>query len=75
MDGVREIVEIYQGEYAVHVYRLAPDGSWHFEALGGQDAVLHLPSVDLDIPLTEIYAFTTPEQEPVAFDGDAGVGV
>ncbi len=33
------------------------------EAIGGQDATLHLASVDIDIPLAEIYAFTVPQQE------------
>lgn len=64
VEGVREIVEIYQDEYALHVYRLAPDGSWGFEAIGGRDATLHLASVGIDIPLAEIYVFTIPEQEP-----------
>jgi Uma2 family endonuclease len=66
VEGVREIVEIYQDEYALHIYRLAADGSWSFEALGGREAMLHLTSVDIDIPLAEIYAFTTPQQEPNA---------
>lgn len=63
VEGVREIVEIYQDEYALHLYRLASDGSWSFEAIGGRDAVLHLASVGIDIPLAELYAFTIPEQE------------
>lgn len=42
VEGVREMVEIYQDEYAVHVHRQAPDGAWSFEAIGGRDAVLHL---------------------------------
>jgi hypothetical protein len=40
------------------------DGSWSFEAIGGRDAVLHLASVSIDIPLAELYAFTIPAQEP-----------
>jgi Uma2 family endonuclease len=56
VEGVQEIVEIYQFEAAVHVYRRAMDGSsWAFEALGGLDAVLRLDSIGVDIPLTEIY--------------------
>jgi Uma2 family endonuclease len=58
VEGVREIVEVYQDEIAVHVYRKAADGSWAFEALGGSDAVLKLVSVDLEIPLAEIYEFS-----------------
>jgi Uma2 family endonuclease len=64
VEGVREIVEIYQDEYALHIYRLAQDGSWQFEAIGGRDAALHLASVNIDLPLTEIYAFASPPQEP-----------
>jgi Uma2 family endonuclease len=65
VEGVREIVEIYQDEYALHVYRQAPDGSWQFEAIGGKDATLHLASVAIDIPLAELYEFTAPEPEPL----------
>ena len=55
VEGVREIIEIYQSEAAVHVYRLAADGSWHFEANDGVTAVVRLDSVGLEIPLAEIY--------------------
>jgi Uma2 family endonuclease len=55
--GVAEIVEIYQGEAALHVYRKQADGHWVMEAIGGLDAVLRVQSVDLSIPLSEIYAF------------------
>lgn len=55
--GAQEIVELYQSERACHIYRRLPDGSWSFEALGGGNAILHLPSVGLEIPLAEIYAF------------------
>jgi Uma2 family endonuclease len=64
VEGVEEIVELYQAEAAVHVYRRAGDGTWPFVAVGGPDAVLRLPSVGLEIPLSEIY-------EGVTFDPDA----
>jgi Uma2 family endonuclease len=67
--GVQEIVEIYQSEPAAHIYRRAADGSWSFEALGGGEAVLELRSVELSIPLDEIYEFADGEDEP-----DAGAG-
>ncbi len=57
--GVAEIVEIYQDEAALHVYRKQADGPWVMEAVGGLDAVLRLETVDLPIPLPEIYAFVT----------------
>jgi Uma2 family endonuclease len=61
VEGVTEIVEIYQNDHAVHAYRRAADGTWPFESIGGEDAVLNLPSVGIEVPLAEIY-------EGVAFD-------
>jgi hypothetical protein len=39
------------------VYRRQPDGNWTFEAIGGNDAILRLTSVGLEISLEEIYTF------------------
>lgn len=57
VEGVQEIVELFQEDFAAHVYRLTPGGDWMFEALGGADAILRLASVGLEIPLAEIYQF------------------
>ena len=57
VEGMREIVELFQDDHAVNVYRLAADGAWTFEAAGGPDAVLRLDSVDMSVTLREIYAF------------------
>ena len=59
VEGMQEIVELFQEDYAVHVYRLSPEGAWTFEALGGAEAILHLQSVGLSIPLAEIYLLAT----------------
>ena len=59
VDGARDIVELYQSERACHIYRRLPSGTWSLEALGGPDAILRLPSVGLEIPLAEIYAFAS----------------
>ncbi len=59
VEGMREIVELFQEDYAVHVYRLSTGGAWTFEALGGAEAILHLESVGLSIPLAEIYILAT----------------
>jgi len=69
--GVEEIVEIYQSEPAVHIYRKEAAGTWSFEALGGNDALLDLRSVGLSIPLSEIYEFADGEEEQEADDGRA----
>ena len=63
VEGVREIVEVYQDEMAAHVYRKAADGTWSFEAVGGSDAVLKLAGAGLGLPLGEIYEFA-PGGEP-----------
>lgn len=55
VEGVEEIVEIYQFEAAVHVYRRAEDGSWSFDAIDGPDGVLRLRSIAIEIPVAEIY--------------------
>ena len=56
VEGVQEMVELSQEDFAAHVYRLTSNG-WMFEALSGPDAVIRLTSVDLEIPLAEIYQF------------------
>jgi Uma2 family endonuclease len=61
--GVEEIVEIYQSEPAVHLYRKDAADIWSFEALGGYDAVLTLRSVGLSVPLSEIYEFADGEDK------------
>jgi hypothetical protein len=49
---------LYQSEPACHVYRSQPDGSWTFEAIGGNDAILRLTGIALEILLDEIDTFT-----------------
>ena len=57
VEGVAEIVELYQEEMAAHLYRRDKDGTWSFEAVGGDDAILEIRSVGLSVPMAEIYAF------------------
>lgn len=64
--GVMEIVEIYQNEAAIHIYRREAKGTWSFDAVGGTGAILPLRSVGPSIPLAEIYGF--------AMLGDTGRG-
>jgi Uma2 family endonuclease len=63
VEGVQEIVELYQREVAAHIYRREEGGGWSFEAVGGLDATLSLKSVELEIPLAEIYEFVELEAE------------
>jgi len=62
--GVMEIVEIYQAECAVHVYRRMGDDTWAFSAIGGQTAQLHLASVGIAVDLAELYAGIDLETRP-----------
>lgn len=55
VEGVQEVVEIYQSEPSVHIYRRGFDGEWTFEAVDELESVLRLRSLDLDLPLAEIY--------------------
>ncbi len=56
VEGVQEIVELFQEGFAAHIYRVTPAG-WIFEILGGPDAILRLTSVGIEMPLSEIYQF------------------
>jgi hypothetical protein len=60
---VCEIVELYQDQIAVHIYRRTAEGNWSFEAIDGASAILHLPNVGIAVPLGEIYEFVTPNGE------------
>jgi Uma2 family endonuclease len=60
--GVAEIIEIYQSEPAIHIYR-REGGHWAFEPVGGLEATLELRSVDLIIPLAEIYRYIDFDRE------------
>lgn len=57
VEGVQEIMELCKDDHAAHVYRLLPGGSWVFEAIGGDDAVLRLECIRVELPLAEVYAF------------------
>jgi Uma2 family endonuclease len=63
VDGIEEIIEIYQGEAAIHIYRRESEGTWSFDAIGGLTATLMLRSVGLAIPLSEIYEFAMPGEQ------------
>lgn len=55
VEGVQEVVELYQ-DGAAHIYR-RHDGAWLFEVIDGLDRTLHLESIGLEIPMSEIYQF------------------
>jgi Uma2 family endonuclease len=60
VEGVQEIVEIFQDEMLAHVYRCQEAG-WVFEWIAGPDGVLTLPSVGISVPLAALYERVLPE--------------
>lgn len=66
VEGMQEIVELYQDDYACHIYRLDPaSGRWTFEAISGAEAMLRVESLGIELALSDIYATASlPEREP-----------
>lgn len=62
VEGVQEIVEIFQDEMLAHAYR-RQDAGWMFESIAGPDAVVALPSVGITVPLAALYERVLPEEE------------
>jgi Uma2 family endonuclease len=54
VEGVQEIIEIYQDEMLAHAYRRESSG-WVFEWTAGPDAQLVLASVGITLPLASLY--------------------
>jgi Uma2 family endonuclease len=54
VEGVQEIVEVYQDEMLAHVYRRQASG-WLFESISGPDAEIALRSVGIAVPLAPVY--------------------
>jgi hypothetical protein len=62
VEGVQEIVEIYQDEILAHAYR-RQDVGWVFESITGPDAEMAPSSVGITVPLTTLYERVMPEGE------------
>jgi Uma2 family endonuclease len=55
IEGVQEVVEIYQHVPAVHIYRRQEDGRWEFAPVNGLESVMELKSMDMSVALAEVY--------------------
>jgi Uma2 family endonuclease len=69
IESFEEYVLVAQGSPRVEVYRRYPDESWRFEAFIGMEASARLGSVEIAVPLREIYAGIT---FPTALLNEAG---
>jgi hypothetical protein len=62
VEGVQEIVEIFQDEMLAHAYRRHGAG-WVFESIAGPEAHIALPGVGIAIPLAVLYEGASPQGE------------
>jgi len=62
VDGVAEIIEIFQDERLAHAYRREGAG-WTFESIAEPDAVVALRSVGIKVPLAALYERVPIEEE------------
>jgi Uma2 family endonuclease len=62
VEGVQEIVEIFQDEMLAHAYR-RQDANWTFTWIAGPDATIELPSIGITVPLAALYERLSPEGE------------
>lgn len=60
VEGVQEIIEIFQDEILVHAYR-RHGAAWTFESIGSAEAEVRLPSVGISVPLAALYERVLPE--------------
>jgi Uma2 family endonuclease len=60
VEGVQEIIEIFQDEMLVHAYR-RQGAVWTFESIAGAEAAVELPSVGISILLASLYERVVPE--------------
>ncbi|HEX5325836.1 MAG TPA: Uma2 family endonuclease [Acetobacteraceae bacterium] len=60
VEGVQEIIEIFQDEMLAHAYRRQASG-WVFESIDGPEADIALPSVGITVPLAVLYERLPPE--------------
>src|SRR5271157_5518391 len=61
VEGVQEIVEIYQDEMLAHAYR-RQDAGWVFESIAGAEAQVALPSIGITVPLAALYERVPPQE-------------
>ncbi|MEM8872674.1 MAG: Uma2 family endonuclease [Planctomycetota bacterium] len=56
VESLQEYVVISQTEPRIRVFRRNDDGTWTFDVAVGLDATARLDSVEVDLPLAEVYA-------------------
>ena len=65
ISSLREYVVVWQTQPRVQTFFRRDDGGWSFDAFAGMDAVAKLLSLNIELPLSEVYAnVTLPPQPP-----------
>jgi Uma2 family endonuclease len=59
VESFREYVLISQEAARVELFHRQPDGTWSFDVAVGLDSVARFRSLDVEVPLTEIYTGVT----------------
>jgi Putative restriction endonuclease len=62
VEGVQEIIEIFQDEMLVHAYR-RQGSAWTFESIAGAEADLALPNLGISVPVAAVYERVLPEAD------------
>lgn len=55
IDSLQEYIMIAQDSHRVEHYVRQPDGQWLFSEATSLDATIHLPSIDCELPLRDVY--------------------
>ncbi len=63
VEGVVQIIEIYQHTMAAHLHNNTVSGAWEFVAVSSNNAVLNIPGIGLSIPLSALYEHALPADE------------
>lgn len=64
LESLQEYVLIYQDEARVESFVRQPDGSWNYSPYSGLDAAARIRTLQIEIPLAEIYADVTLPSPP-----------
>ena len=56
IESLKLYVLISQDQHLVEVYRREDHGTWLYTACVGEDAVMHLTDIGIDLPLVDLYA-------------------
>ena len=63
VEGVVQIVEIYQHTMAAHLHSKTESGVWELAPNSGPDAILAMPSLGISMPLIDLYEDAMPPDE------------